>query len=448
MSDTKTLLQIDIPGGHGTVAIEEKDAGKIIIHRIASRSNIHNLVENYDWIDRTGRGELRPLTEEIARRIVKRIEDGYPYASSFVIADEAPVPTLNMSKTAEEHKYTSSGIRFWRHQQQMESYRAGKGDTIVSTHISPEGACPLKCPYCSVTYRDTHSRIPLEVVRQYVIDLKSRGLKAIILTGGGEPTIWAHFNELVQWCKYDLGLSVALITNGVTATKIQEKTWKAFSWVRVSINVFDGWEEKIRIPHQLLDPECVVGCSMVYTSEHQATKEKINGRLDMLKRAAKVADAINCSYFRIQPNCLLDQKTLMLQHQALDHDLRDLNDERFFHQHKEHETPKAHVCHQAFFRPYLSEEKFEGNGQPGTIFPCDSLTLTDSYQHFAKEYQICHASNVLDWLDGKIKMKFDPTERCSGCVFAKSLNTLDAWKSTGADRFAEFPEPLRHEEFV
>lgn len=442
------LLSIEIPGGHGKMWVEKSDHGKVTIHRKAYRGGVHNVIEQYDAIGKDGRSTLTPLNEEIATSILNQVSSGVPYSSAFVIESDAPDPVMDMTKSEAEHRFTSSGIKFWRHQQQMFEYRNGGGSTVVSTHISPEGACNLKCPYCSVTYRDTHSRIDLGVVRKYVEDLQSRGLKAVIFTGGGEPTIYPNFNELIQWIKYDRGLSVALITNGTQAARIQEKTWKSFSWVRVSINIFDGWEEKISIPKSLLGDDCIVGCSMVYTSEHQATKEKVGNRREILGKASKLADKIGASYCRVQPNCLLDQRALKLQHKALDYDLKDLADDRFFHQHKAHETPKAHVCHQAYFRPYLSEEKFDGNGQSGTVFPCDSVSLTDSYQHFAKEYQICHAGQILDFLDGKLKMKFDPTQRCSGCVFTGSLNMLDDWKNNGTDRFNEFSNPLVHEEFV
>ncbi len=442
------LASIEIPGGHGKMSVHKDESGKVVIKRHAHRSGINNVIENYDAISDEGRSVLEPLTEEIAVKIINQIASGVPYSSAFIVESNAPNPVLDMSKTEAEHRWTSSGVKFWRHAEQMTSYKNEGGRSVVSTHISPEGACNLKCPYCSVTYRDTHSRIDYEVVRKYVEDLQSRGLKAVIFTGGGEPTIYPKFNELIQWIKYDRGLSVALITNGTQANRLEDKTWKAFSWVRVSLNIFDGWEEKIWIPKTSLSEECVVGCSMVYTSEHQATKTKVGTRQEVLRKAAGIADKIGASYCRIQPNCLLDQRALLLQHKALDFDLKELGDDRFFHQHKAHETPKANVCHQAYFRPYLSEEKFGDTGQSGTVFPCDSVSLTDSFQHFAKEYQICHAGQVLDFMDGKIQMKFNPTKRCSGCVFCPSVNMLDDWKSNGAERFKEFSSPLVHEEFV
>lgn len=442
------LASIEIPGGHGRMWADKADDGKVVIHRHATRGGVRNQIENYDAIGPDGRSKLLPITEDIALHILKQVASGVPYPSAFIVESNAPDPEMDMTKTAEEHKWTSSGIKFWRHSEQMFSYRNDGGRSVVSTHISPEGACNLRCPYCSVTYRDTHSRIDLAVIKKYVEDLQSRGLKAVIFTGGGEPTIYPHFNELIQWIKYDRGLSVALITNGTQAKRIEDKTWKAFSWVRVSLNVFDGWEEKIWIPKAALSADCVVGCSMVYTSEHQSTKEKFDGRQDILRRASKIADNIGASYCRIQPNCILDKRALMLQHKALDYDLEELGDKRFFHQHKQHETPKAHVCHQAYFRPYLSEEKFMGTGQAGTVLPCDSVCLVDAYQYFATEYHICHASQILDFMDGKLKMRFDPTKRCSGCVFKRSVDMLDDWKNHGIERFKEFSEPLVHEGFV
>lgn len=596
----------------------EQHEDKVILHRHSIRSNIHNRVETYEWLDKDGKSTLLPLTEYKARCILKRISDGTPYAEAFIFNDSNYAPgAIDMRKTEMEHRFTSTGNKFWRHRPQMEAYRKGDGHTIISTHVSPEGSCNLSCPFClsgetlidtvdgkkridsisvgnkvtvgnlvmhvkgvmsrdveeileikledgttirstkehpfftqrgfaelnelraddrlgaalpmrvwptdhlkktrkqmvsaslpstsnswscrdtdlifnerwvghlawrtihsirlikgqcrvwnlsceegeaflangvlvhncSVTHRDVHSRIDLGVIQKYVMDLKERGLKAVILTGGGEPTAYPQFNELVQWISVQ-GLSVALITNGTLSSRVKPDTWKAFSWVRVSLNVFDGWEERIQLPIKHLAPTCVVGCSMVYTGEHEATKEKVQSRQGLLKKAAKVADKIKASYVRLLPNCLLRQEALLLQHRALDHDIRELGDPRFFHQHKVHGAPQCGHCHQAHFRPYLSEEKFHENGQPGTVYPCDSVVLNEAYTRFATPYQICHASNILDFLDGKIKTKFDPRDKCKGCVFTDNVNMLDNWKERGAERFEAFPNPLTHEEFV
>ncbi len=440
--DAEVLYKEDLSNGDGTISILKLPGGRIVIKRFASRGKVVNLVDRYE-----NGAETVLLDESTAFRIVGQFLRGKPWSDCFLASDEKK-GAFEWERSAEEHKFTSTGIKFWRHREAMESYKAGTGRSVISTHISPEGACNLRCAFCSVTYRDTHSRIALPRIQKYVTDLKSRGLKAVILTGGGEPTLYPEFNELVQWIKAE-GLSVALITNGTTAAKVQPETWACFSWVRVSINVFDGWKDKIRIPHERLSKDCVVGASFVYTVEHEAVAEDVPiDRVELFRQVAEVATKSGASYIRVLPNCLLEQDRLIQEHHALQADIAKLEDPRFFQQFKVHAAPDSSVCHQAYFRPYLSEEPFHGDGEPGTVYPCDSVVLNSSVAHFAKKYQLCKPEDVLDFMDGRIKQSFDPRTDCTGCVFTGNVEMLGAWKNEGVERFDEFLEHLTHEEFV
>ena len=337
-----------------------------------------------------------------------------------------------------EEKFTSTGIKFWRNPYQMKQYKTGGKNTIISTHVSPEGFCNLCCKYCSVSNRKTNNRIDLDVIKRYISDLKTRGLRAVIITGGGEPTIYPRINDLVQWIRYDADLSVSLITNGTLMDRMNEKTLKSFSWVRVSVNFFEGWEKRIVIPHGLLDEKCILGCSFIYCA----------GDEDRFGDVVRFSDKIKARYVRVLPDCCLPQKELLKQHEMLLEIIDKYHDLKLFHQNKIHQPPYSSICHQAYFRPYLSEEIFLGNREPGAVYPCDSVVLNNPHKRFVEDYQICHAKDVLDFVDGNIEMKFDPTEKCKGCVFTKNVNLLQEWKNRGINRFNEFKEPITHEEFV
>jgi hypothetical protein len=187
---------------------------------------------------------------------------------------------------------------------------------------------------------------------------------------------------------------------------------------------------------------------MVYTSEHEDVPDEDMDRNTMFGKVAKIADRIGAKYVRVLPNCLLEQRDLFTMHKSLCKALENFNDERFFHQHKVHGTPKSKVCSQAYFRPYLSEEVHVETGKVGAVYPCDSVVLNNSYAFFASEYQICHASDILKFFNREIKMKFDATKRCDGCVFTDSVNMLHDWKSGKINNFKIYGEPLKHEEFV
>ena len=342
------------------------------------------------------------------------------------------------SKTPEEHKYTSTGIKFWRHPEQMNNYKNGNPNTVISTHISPEGACNLTCAYCSVTYRDTHSRIEMGVIKDYITKLKTRGLKAAILTGGGEPTSYKHINELIRWLKAQ-DLSVALITNGTLTRRINPDIWNMLEWVRVSINVFPGWDLKINLPTEHFTGKTIVGSSFCYDEDYD---------LDTMRRVSIIATRIGAQYIRLLPNCLLPQEELLKRHELVEKLIKELDDPRYFHQFKIHGAPASEICHQSYFRPYLSEEIHWETGEPGSVFPCDSVVLNDQNTKFMQKYSLCAPGDILDYMDKKIPQRFSIAEQCTGCVFTENVNMLKGFIEDKVSRFDEFNSPLMHEEFV
>lgn len=323
--------------------------------------------------------------------------------------------------------YTSTGKKFWKHPTQMMNYWLKKDNTIISTHVSPTAKCNLKCEYCSVAKRQNREEIDLPVIQKYITDLMSRGLKAVILTGGGEPTLYAHFNELVRWLK-DEGLDVALITNGTTRDRVD--VWDHFLWVRVSINSFPQWKERIIVSPNITG---TLGFSLIY----------IGQPLSMLIEVQQLARAYGVKYIRILPNCLLDTDKLDQEHKRIDEVLSQFDSSLYFHQYKNHQAPNSSVCHQSYFRPYLSEV----NG--GTVFPCDSLVLNDNLSFFADKYALCRPSDILTYLNHKIQHSFDPKRDCKGCVFADNIYMLDQWKQSCKNNFNRvYDEDIGHVNFV
>jgi len=331
--------------------------------------------------------------------------------------------------------YTSTGVKFWYHPKQMLSYLHGTGKTIVSTHISPEGKCNLACSYCSVSRRNSHDRIQIDVIDKYISDLKSRGLKAVILTGGGEPTIYPYWNELMGLVKkwyLGGGIKFGLITNGVDLEYRGPLNY--FEWIRISINHFPGMEVRIGLDPLQINDKCTVGMSMVFDDKNKALPQAL---------VSHMADKVKAQYVRILPNCLPEE--LDDAHKEIDEWMHspDINhtDKRFFHQYKIHKAPSVHFCPQAYFRPYLSE------ADGGTVFPCDSVVLNDKMAHFNSKWAICKASEILDFMDGKIKQKFNPEHDCKGCVFQSNIEMLRRW-GQGEHQFHVTRKPIDHVDFI
>lgn len=186
--------------------------------------------------------------------------------------------------------------------------------------------------------------------------------------------------------------------------------------------------------------------SHVFTVEHEKLQE--TSVLEYFQKISQLATKLDAKYIRILPNCLLEQSILVRVHNGLDNVFNKLNDDRFFHQYKFHDAPKSKICHQSYFRPYLSEEPYYKTGIPGTVYPCDSVVLNNAATHFAEKYQLCDAPNILNYIDKRIQHKFIACEDCKGCVFTENVNMLDDWINNKINRFGEFKNKLNHEEFV
>jgi MoaA/NifB/PqqE/SkfB family radical SAM enzyme len=302
-----------------------------------------------------------------------------------------------------QHNYTSTGIKFLLHPEALGSYRLGTGKTIISTHISPTSRCNLKCDYCSVTNREQAVVLELSRIQKYIEVLRERGLKAVILTGGGEPCLYPEINELIEWL-HSKGLEIALITNGTQSEKIAD--WSAFTWVRVSVNMIDGWLTAIDLPIHEMRHDTTVGLSFVYTGQ----------QLTELSKISILADKLEATYIRILADCLTNHALFEERCAQLDTFIKQTDDRRFFHQHKVFRAPHAQVCHQSYFRPYLCET--------GMVFPCDSIVLNHHAARFVDKYGLCKAEQVGAYLDGRIRPSFIPRHDCNRCVFVGNVELL------------------------
>jgi len=105
----------------------------------------------------------------------------------------------------------------------------------ISVEISLTSLCNVSCVWCI----DRHwcesypGILEKDAILRALEGYKELGVQGVVLEGGGEPTIYPHFGEVVQKIK-DLGMSIGLITNGVAFPDFE--LVKYFDWIRVSLD--------------------------------------------------------------------------------------------------------------------------------------------------------------------------------------------------------------------
>jgi wyosine [tRNA(Phe)-imidazoG37] synthetase (radical SAM superfamily) len=111
-------------------------------------------------------------------------------------------------------------------------------DVPVSINLDLTTACNYACDHCvDFEILNTGVRYEHEKLLASLEHLARRGLKSVIVIGGGEPTTYPKFEEAMIRMK-DLGLKLGLVTNGTGMAKVRDIAHRldGRDWVRLSLD--------------------------------------------------------------------------------------------------------------------------------------------------------------------------------------------------------------------
>lgn len=108
----------------------------------------------------------------------------------------------------------------------------------LSINLDLTTACNYACDHC-IDWDTLNSGINHDdrALRDSLATMAQQGLRSVILIGGGEPTVYPGFVPMVAFLK-DLGLDVAVVTNGSRNDRIHEVADRLGprDWVRLSLD--------------------------------------------------------------------------------------------------------------------------------------------------------------------------------------------------------------------
>jgi len=272
----------------------------------------------------------------------------------------------------------------------------------ITLHVMPTERCNLRCKFCSVADRGREGRLFPDLYFGIIEDVVYRmiplGLKAVIISGGGEPTLYASLGRLLKFLK-EMKLDVGLITNGAVLNNAHF-TDSTVCWIRVSANTWDYLPSADIIPR--VPENITVGMSYVWPGG--------GGMPPAMEKIQKAIRSHPIRYVRLIPDCNLPPD----QFDAANHFLRRKAAELgppFFHQRKFLVQPRE--CHLGRVHPVLYTD--------GYIYPCDSLVLNSPSddRRFHPDYALCRWDRVEEFYwDKEISGSLIDTAKCPRCVFS------------------------------
>ncbi len=120
----------------------------------------------------------------------------------------------------------------------------------VSINLDLTTACNYACDHCvDKNILNKPIRFDHEKLLASLKCMADRGLRSVIVIGGGEPTTYKYFPDTIRYMK-DLGLQVAIVSNGSGMQKIADVAgyFDGGDWVRLSLD--SGTNETFQAMHK------------------------------------------------------------------------------------------------------------------------------------------------------------------------------------------------------
>jgi hypothetical protein len=145
------------------------------------------------------------------------------------------------------------------------------GMAPVSINLDLTTACNYRCTHC-IDWDILNSRFKHDerVLRDSLTVMARRGLRSVILIGGGEPTVHPRFADFVALLK-ELELQVAIVSNGSRGERLLAiaPLLDEHDWIRLSLD--SGSNELFRAMHQPVDPRLDLDAICRWIPEIKAT---------------------------------------------------------------------------------------------------------------------------------------------------------------------------------
>ena len=457
----------------------DEDIGEIIIRsrRGAGYSAKHN---KYFRIDSSGNIlSTESIDKSIAGKIINNIilrgeTEGFYLCidgEGSVIDDTSDIDKKNLSDlrhqmSDKETNYTSTGEKLIHHYPIFNKLKETGYGSIVRATMTLHQVCSSRCQYCSTISRNKRDSISLDDAKRFVDELYFKQpkynlkyfsdfnseykeltgtdirLRGLILSGGGQPNLWPHFTEFVEWLVRETDIELGLITNGFPRN-VQDKIYENFRWIRISItpenaspHYIDGKFNRQYIPDNIKNNKDVtLGFSYVYgpwTND------------DILVRIFNSVEELGADYCRMLTDCNLSRSLQIEAHKSLEDKLISLGmidddgmpSKKIFHQLKYHGTEKEAnsiwtegLCYLQSYNVFWDTTDHEAKGE-SFCYACDSITVlaeSSNSSHIIPERKFnsdiwgtVTNRNVDLLYKEPLQRFFDPREVCKSCLFMQN----------------------------
>lgn len=224
----------------------------------------------------------------------------------------SPTTTTPYPKTQDRRlDFTHKTNQETVHQRLIDLASTGVATPIVA-ELDLTTYCDYECPECISSSLLSTVHLTDSEIDKIINTLFNLQIKAVILTGGGEPLRHHAAVKVIDKLSSE-GIKVGLVTNGLLVNKIPTKSLEKLDWIRISLDAATVTTYLRYRPHRLgqtaykkvLDNieyasnyAKAVGVSFVVLTRHNSDKTIDN--INEIEECAKIAKDKGASYLNVK----------------------------------------------------------------------------------------------------------------------------------------------------
>lgn len=136
-------------------------------------------------------------------------------------------------------------LKVFRHLERIGGLLQGERVAPIYVRIKPTNVCNQRCYYCAYSDDNLYDgrkvekreSIPWSIMEQLIHDLAEMKVKAVTLSGGGEPLCYHSIKQALQLIQ-EAGMDYSMITNGQALKGEAAELLQNAKWVRVSFDSY------------------------------------------------------------------------------------------------------------------------------------------------------------------------------------------------------------------
>jgi len=298
--------------------------------------------------------------------------------------------------------YVSAGEMPWKLIKQAEKAIDCGRIRPLYLQLKPTNRCNANCSWCSTKIAGRDAEMPFAEVHEVLRRFHQIGTKAVSISGGGEPTVHPHFEDIVYTTLGELDMQVAVTSNGLRPKSLISVK-ECLSWVRISvIDTFGNYPtERIGELCRALDPvDCGIsfvvspGCNFV-------TAKRLAMMVNEIPNLTHIRFVSDLNDPRAASQTMSDLKKTMADAELLQNGI---------YQYRLKAMPGPQDCWVSLLKPQVYPD--------GYIYPCCGIQyMADSIDEFEK-FRMCHWRDF--WWDVK---PFDG-RACTKCYYGNYCEVL------------------------